>query len=1630
MEILNDNLSSVAPVACGMKLIKRGQSTTKLEDFELSSLIYIQLPSTFPNGQSRTTYTPLDSILFHIQLKFSRYSVQLLISNVQLTSYAKSNMQTSHAFSLPPHLLLKAFSETCYCVLTAPQPIAKAGYNTLFATLQVSATTDTITVANSSIQLQATPATLPKNMKSCIDMPTTCKPKPDISRAKISSHTGVIQLSLPSSMPNGNLYTSYTQCNALVSHVTITVLPSEIRIEFSSVKLALSDSSNTDLSSSIDINIHPLEIKKPLNVRSKITLSAPAQLTQNGFQNITFDVAIITELSSSIISLSCSSFDILSTNVSNKTPLLKIMEQVSMVEYLTISPKMNLSDALTLARMQTNGESPCTGDVEVELPDCFSTGFIKMTLPHPFPNGQPRTSYTALDSILFHLQLRISQFSIQLLISNVQLTEGAKTSAQSSSSLNLPQHLLVRQFNETFCCVFKSPQPITNAGYNSLFLSLQINANSSQLTVSCTSLQLHAAPITFPKNFKSIIALPCFPTLISDLISSRIPSHSGMVQLSLPSTMPNGNSYTSYTQCNSIVFHSSLNLTSSGIKIEISPLELAMSDNTSTDLTSSITFSIYPLEIKEPLKEIQSVTLPAPAHLSYSGFPEVTLDVTVESSSPSVVVISYSNIKFETKGNVETRKSSLKFKCSVLSADDNTNSKSNSNNVVAVCGMTILKDELFLLQQLKNPDEMDMFTGFIKIPIPNLFPNGQSRTSYTQMDTFIFHVQVKLSDFSIQFLISNVQLTNGSNISVQCSKVFKLPEHLLLTLFGETHCGLLRAPQPIASAGYNALLLTLQVDVDCNTVKVSSSSVQLQGTPVALPNNANFTIDMPKMCRLRHQPIVTKVPANCGKIQLALPSTMPNGNSYTSYTQCNSMLLHVGVTFSSSEMLMEFSPMELAVSDNSSTNLSSSTNLNIYPLEINESLNESMTVTLATPTHFVQYGFHQVSMTLTVTCSSASVIVLSFSNVVFHTSSPNKNNSSVSLNCFISMIEKLSAPLELKLSDPLDACAINEQSLLGSGCTSKFNYFKDFCLSGLIKIQLPNTFPNGGARTSYTQLDSVLFHLQLRCSQGSIQLLISNAQLSSNANSAIKNVHTFNFPKQLLLKTFSETRYCVSKAPQPITNVGYNSFFLTLQFNVDINSNALSVTCNTMQMHALAVTLPNNFKFLLDLPNSYTVNLDPLGISNFPSHAGSIQLQIPSTMPNGNPCTSYTQCNSMVFHAISTVTSSGIEIELSSLELAVTDTTSTDLTSLINFNIYPFEIQEPPNHFQTLKLSAPATLSSSGLQEVTFDLTFSCPSTSVISLSCSNIKILSSNTVVETSNINIKCSVSLAEEFESAVTLSSICNKIQVFDVSNFQLVRHIFMRCLCSPTDIASCSHYECLYISDRQGNKIHRLNPTGKAISWNLDHTPISICVSKMHHVLVVCNFSKLMEFTTRGNPIRELNLKGLPDGLFSFKVFKDDFFFMSKSPTQDSLYVNSSGIEHNCDLETTKGNEKDNKKCMERMERTRNEDNPVDTSDVLYVESLSLKLDHPNQICVDPHGCVYILSSRNSKVYSMLDSKSRKVKELLDLQRFGMRFPNHMCLDAENGRLYVSSNVGSKRFLIFKIDEGKLESVLWMT
>ena len=214
------------------------------------------------------------------------------------------------------------------------------------------------------------------------------------------------------------------------------------------------------------------------------------------------------------------------------------------------------------------------------------------------------------------------------MISNVQLAEGAKTSAQNLSSFNFPQHLLVEQFEETVCCVLRSPQPITSAGYNSLFLSLQINANSRKLTVELYFTAASCCTHQLSETISNLsLRLPCFPKLISDSIPSGIPSHSGIVQLSLPSTMPNGNPYTSYTQCNSIVFHASSNLTFSGIEINLSSLELAMSDNTSSDLTSSITFNIYPLDIKEPLKAIRNVTLPAPAHLSYSGFPKVIISL-------------------------------------------------------------------------------------------------------------------------------------------------------------------------------------------------------------------------------------------------------------------------------------------------------------------------------------------------------------------------------------------------------------------------------------------------------------------------------------------------------------------------------------------------------------------------------------------------------------------------------------------------------------------------------------------------------------------------------------------------------------------------------------------------------------------------------------------------------------------------------------------------------------------------------------------------------------------------------------------------------------------------------------------
>ena len=68
----------------------------------------------------------------------------------------------------------------------------------------------------------------------------------------------------------------------------------------------------------------------------------------------------------------------------------------------------------------------------------------------------------------------------------------------------------------------------------------------------------------------------------------------------------------------------------------------------------------------------------------------------------------------------------------------------------------------------------------------------------------------------------------------------------------------------------------------------------------------------------------------------------------------------------------------------------------------------------------------------------------------------------------------------------------------------------------------------------------------------------------------------------------------------------------------------------------------------------------------------------------------------------------------------------------------------------------------------------------------------------------------------------------------------------------------------------------------------------------------------------------------------------------------------------------------------------------------------VDCPVHVTLDADGFIYVLDGQNRSI-QLFDSDLRHVRDLLDAHR-GLKEPRRMCVDGQNGRLYVAEGAGS--------------------
>jgi len=101
-------------------------------------------------------------------------------------------------------------------------------------------------------------------------------------------------------------------------------------------------------------------------------------------------------------------------------------------------------------------------------------------------------------------------------------------------------------------------------------------------------------------------------------------------------------------------------------------------------------------------------------------------------------------------------------------------------------------------------------------------------------------------------------------------------------------------------------------------------------------------------------------------------------------------------------------------------------------------------------------------------------------------------------------------------------------------------------------------------------------------------------------------------------------------------------------------------------------------------------------------------------------------------------------------------------------------------------------------------------------------------------------------------------DQVEVYDVITYRL-----KRCLTVPnargfSDMTSCEHNRCVYISDHSDECAHRLDVQGVITRWTVNDKPCGLSVNAAHNVIVTCDaVRKIKVFSSHGDLLRELKL-----------------------------------------------------------------------------------------------------------------------------------------------------------------------------
>ena len=232
---------------------------------------------------------------------------------------------------------------------------------------------------------------------------------------------------------------------------------------------------------------------------------------------------------------------------------------------------------------------------------------------------------------------------------------------------------------------------------------------------------------------------------------------------------------------------------------------------------------------------------------------------------------------------------------------------------------------------------------------------------------------------------------------------------------------------------------------------------------------------------------------------------------------------------------------------------------------------------------------------------------------------------------------------------------------------------------------------------------------------------------------------------------------------------------------------------------------------------------------------------------------------------------------------------------------------------------------------------------------------------------------------------------IDVYDATTFAFQHNLPVPGLgqyCSG--LAACSSNNCLYASDHNNSRIHRvdLSDSSAVKQWSVASRPRGLSVNKEHSVVVACNGAhKLQEYTTHGTLVREISRVGVSSPWHAVQLSTGDYV-VSKyaSPGAVSVVGLDGHVVHR-----------------------------YDQSQASNVGPMH----YPASLAVTKNDDILVADQCNKRIVSLDSSLSCAQVLALPVDSRPQQLSG-LCLDETRGRLYVSERDGGCRVLVFESTE----------